>query len=93
MMNHKTKHPAWVFDEDIKKKRFDYVSITHSKYTRGKKNIKLSNNPEISDNRDSYILPFPQNDSVKRFSQTKKRMFMSKDNRKLFYKIKAKKKK
>lgn len=91
-MNHKSKHPAWVFDENNVTNKYDYISITHSKFTRGNKNIKLPDNPEVGDLSDSYILPKPQKESKSRFSSTKKKMIMTKRNLYWFYRVKNRKK-
>ena len=62
-------HPAYV----IRKKGdcYDYIGLTHSPFTDGRKNIKLRNNPNPKEKRASYIRPFFRNDPIKKFSNKK----------------------
>jgi len=92
MFNHKSKHPAWVFNEDHLNKEYDYVSITHAKITDYDKNIELPKNPDLMDTRKSRVRPKPFTDKKKYFSADKKGLVMHQQNRKYFYRIKRKKK-
>lgn len=47
-------------DNDI-----NHIPITHSPTTRKMKNIKLQENPDKHDKRDSYILPKTQKSTIK----------------------------
>src|SRR5690554_4847045 len=90
MFNHRRNHPAWVFDED--KDSYDFVGITHAKITDYQKNIDLPINPDKEDKRTSRIRPLPLKDKKKVFSKNKKNLEMHKKNRKIFYRVKSKKK-
>lgn len=92
MFNHRTKHPAWIFDEDNIKKEYDYVSVTHAEITDYDKNITLPINPDVNDKRISRIRPKPFKDRKKVFSKDYKGLVMHRENRKYFYNVKRKKK-
>ena len=44
---------------------FEHIPRTHKPFTRGRKNIKLQENPQKDDNRDCFILPKVQTSKVK----------------------------
>ena len=50
---------------------FDSIGLTHSPITDGKRNIRLSKNPNPKDNRPSYIRPFFRRDPIGKFSKRK----------------------
>lgn len=60
MFNRRTNHPAIVFEEFGNK--YGYISITHSKIYRRRKNIPLPENPEKGNTTKAYILPNPRKD-------------------------------
>ena len=64
-------HPAYV----IRKKGdyYDYIGLTHSPLTDGRRNIKLRKNPNPKENRASYIRPFFRKDPIKKFSKRRVR--------------------
>ena len=43
----------------------DSVIVTHSKYTRGRKNIELCENPQPGDTRKAYLVPKPEKVKIK----------------------------
>lgn len=47
------KHPMYVYK--LKNKKFKGLLLTHQKITKGKKNMKLNKNPNLSDNKKAYI--------------------------------------
>ena len=47
------KHPMYVYK--FKKDKFKGLLLTHQEITKGKKNMKLNNNPNLSDNKLAYI--------------------------------------
>lgn len=78
MFNRRTNHPAIVFEEFGNK--YGYISITHSKIYRRRKNIPLPENPEKGNTTKAYILPNPRKDKKKSFTPEKKPMIIGKKN-------------
>ena len=60
-------HPAYV----IRKNGdfYDYIGLTHSPLTDGRRNVKLRKNPNPKEKRASYIRPFFRKDPIKKFSR------------------------
>lgn len=50
-----TKHPAYIHSKQNDK--YLYVSLTHAKQTKNKKNIPLKQNPNPKDKKQSFVLP------------------------------------
>ena len=76
-------HPAYV----IRKKGddYDYIGLTHSPFTDGKRNVRLRKNPNPNDNRISYMRPFFRSGPIKKFSRKKIRgwKFAKRDKKKI----------
>ncbi len=88
MFNHRRKHPAFVYID--LGKEYGFISITHSQYFRGIKNIELKVNPEVGKTEKAYILPYPLKDKKHVFSKNKKQMKVGGTNYYKFNKIKKK---
>lgn len=58
-------HPAHIYRKVGN--TFVFIGITHSKVTRGVKNIKLEKNPNPQDKNPVYIKPAPERASIKDF--------------------------
>lgn len=46
---------------------YEFIGITHSKVTRGVKNIKLDRNPDPKDRDAAYLKPTPEKASTREF--------------------------
>ncbi|VEU82757.1 hypothetical protein [Acholeplasma hippikon] len=86
MFNHRSKHPALVYDD--LGKEYGYISITHSKKTHNVKNIELKENFNREDKLKSYILPYPKKDKKKVFTNEKTKMVIGSKNRRIIEKVK-----
>ena len=47
------KHPMYVYK--VKNEKIKGLLLTHQEKTKGKKNMKLNKNPNLSDNKKAYI--------------------------------------
>ena len=63
----KNGHPSYIYAESDKE--YKYIGLTHSNNTHGLNNIKLKNNPNKNDSRDSYALSFSTHDHKNRFKK------------------------
>ena len=76
---------------NVKKGRVKAVVVTHAPKTRGRKNIKLNQNPDKKDKKDSYVLKKPQYASVKEVGKHRRMRVTDKQDKSLFRKIGRKK--
>lgn len=85
-MHKKNGHPAYIYLEQGEDAHV--FSITHAKETRGKRNIKLPNNPNPKDDRESYVLPKPKKTRKKQLRKKKDGWRMSRKNKDRLPKLK-----
>jgi len=77
---------------NVKKNKVKAVVVTHAPRTRGRKNIRLKENPNKKDSSTAYVLKTPQYASVKEVGTHRKDMKVSnKQDKSLFRKIGRKK--
>ena len=81
-----TGHPAYIYAKIGNK--FKYIGITHSKITEGMENIKLDNNPNPNDTKESYIRPYSQQKSINKFKKVLIGWFLSKSDKDKIDKLK-----
>ncbi len=88
-MNKKNGHPAFVYKEN--ETHYYFIGLTHAKITQGIKNIKLRQNPNIKDERTSYVRPFSEIHEKTKFRKKKYKNWKNwKSNKKILRKIKKK---
>lgn len=72
----------------------EVIISTHSQYTRGRKNIKLQENPQANDFRDSYVLSKLSHTNIKHLGKHHPEMkIKNKTDKSIVRKIKSKNKK
>lgn len=72
-------HPVYVYDQ--KNGVFHYIGLTHSKITKGLKNIPLEKNPNPNDKRQSFVRPKTEKSNAK-FQTTYKDWSLTKRDKK-----------
>ncbi len=85
----KSGHPAYIYAQIGDD--FMFLGITHSPITRGIKNIKLDENPNINDDSVAYIKNNPQRDRQNQFDKEKLPFKLSEQDKKKVDKIIKKK--
>lgn len=75
-------HPAYIFEKVGKE--YKYLGLTHSKITKNTRNIKLEQNPNPKDSRQSYVRPIAEKERTSKFGKILKDWrFSKKDKRKI----------
>ena len=73
-------HPTYIYKKVGNK--YHFIGITHSEVTHKTKNIKLEENPNPEDSRDSYLRPFSSEEEIDKFGKKKKGWKISRKDRK-----------
>lgn len=85
-VNKDSGHPTYIYQKVGNE--YKYIGITHSRITRGSKNIELEKNSNPKDKTTAYIKSSPQKAKTKRFKDKKTGWGFSKNDRKKVEKVK-----
>lgn len=81
-------HPTYIYKKV--NDNYVYIGITHSPITNNTKNIKLSKNPDPTDNKVAYYIPEAKSDKVSSFGKKYSNWKMPEKDKKEIRKLKNK---